>query len=71
MTADPIDAVIKTCGCCGRAYDSETWAALPLCGYVGAYEGESGEQRVCELRNCTCLSTIAIDIEMPRQRAAA
>jgi len=71
MIAAPINACIKVCRCCGAAYDSDTWAALPLCGYVGRYEGDSGEQRVVELRHCACMSTIAIDIEMPRASRAA
>lgn len=72
MTAIPVvDAVIKTCRCCGRAYDAAGWVALALCGYVGAYEGESGESRVVELRNCSCRSTIGIDIPFADNREAA
>ncbi len=63
------DAIVKLCRC-GAAYDAESWASLPLCGYIGAYEGESGEQRVVEMRHCSCLSTIAIDIEVPVRLAS-
>lgn len=60
--AAPSGAIVKQCKC-GESYDAEAWKALPLCGYVGAYEGERGEMRAVELRHCLCLSTIAIDVE--------
>jgi len=56
------EAIVKQCKC-GLAYDADGWAALPLCGYAGAYEGESGEKRIVEMRHCACKSTIAIDVE--------
>lgn len=52
-------AVIKTCAC-GRAYDAEGWARLPLAG-TGEWRLPWGE--VQELRNCACGSTIAIVLE--------
>lgn len=70
MIAEPVDAVVKTCSC-GRAYDASTWAGLPLCGYVGAYEGESGVQLVVELRHCSCRSTIGIERVSPPQEQRA
>jgi hypothetical protein len=63
MTAEPVDAVIKTCGCCGRAFDADTWAALPLCGYVG-------DEEVLELRHCECKSTISVEVKQPAREAA-
>ncbi len=45
------------CTCCGRAYDAEGWAALP---YVGTQSDGLGE--VLELRNCTCKSTLTIEL---------
>lgn len=60
--AIPLDAVTKLCKC-GEAYDAERWAALPLCGYVGAYWHE-GRRIAVELRHCGCKSTIGIEVEV-------
>ena len=60
------EAIVKQCKC-GEAFDVEGWAALALCGYVGAYEGSRGESRVVEMRHCLCGSTIAIDVETEAQ----
>lgn len=62
MTALPLNAIIKLCGC-GAAYDAETWAKLPLCGYVGAYWASSKRIAV-ELRHCGCKSTIGVEVEV-------
>ena len=68
VTALPVDAVVKVCGCCGRAYDAAHWPVLPLVGYVGAASGE--ETQVLELRNCACGSTLGLDVPRPEREAA-
>jgi hypothetical protein len=55
MTAEPVDAVLKVCRCCGRAHDAEKWQALHL---VGIQESEPD----LELRNCLCGSTLALEV---------
>jgi hypothetical protein len=49
-------APIKTCGCCGKTYTAQEWAALPLLGRM-RMDGES-----LELRNCSCRSTLAMEV---------
>ena len=49
---------VKRCSC-GRAYDAEAWARLPLAGYTQNGRDAAGE--LLELRHCACGSTIAID----------
>lgn len=61
MTAAPVNNVIKTCPCCGRAHDADSWAALPLCGYVGHYRAH-GQKYAIELRHCECRSTIGVEV---------
>lgn len=61
LVAIPVSAVVKTCSC-GEAYDATRWAALPLVGYCGAASGD--ESQALELRQCSCRSTIALDVPM-------
>lgn len=56
VTAIPI---VARCSC-GISYDKEAWEALP---YIGPQDG--GELGTFELRNCACLSTIAIKLFGP------
>jgi hypothetical protein len=51
----PAPAPVKTCGC-GRAYDADGWARLPV---VGVIVDEGG---VLQLRNCECRSTLAVSM---------
>ena len=60
---EPTGEFPKRCGC-GATYDASTWPALPLCGYAGAYLS-GAERRVVEMRHCTCLSTLAIEVDQP------
>ena len=62
MTALPVDAVIKTCTCCGRALDVEGWLALRLRGFCGFFRASTGERRALELRNCECGTTLAVNV---------
>jgi hypothetical protein len=48
--------VIKRC-LCGASYTDETWKALR---YVGLQDLGDGE--LAELRDCTCSSTLAIEL---------
>lgn len=61
--------VIKTCPCCRRTYDAESWSALELCGYVGAFQAH-GRRYAVELRHCECRSTIGIEVQVPELEAA-
>lgn len=45
------------CGC-GRAWYAGEWTALSLVGYQD--DGDGGR---LELRNCTCSSTLAVEVE--------
>ena len=63
MTAEPINACVKVCKCCGRAHDSDTWAALH---FVGVQPGEPD----LELRNCLCGSTLALEVPRSERMAA-
>ncbi|MDX6480338.1 MAG: hypothetical protein QOG85_848 [Gaiellaceae bacterium] len=49
--------VEKRCRC-GARYDAAGWLALP---YLGVQQLDAGEPRL-ELRNCTCGSTLAIEL---------
>jgi len=49
---------IKTCAC-GRSYTEASWAELPRVGLMS--DGEGG---VITMRNCTCGSTLAIELLM-------
>lgn len=45
--------IIKYCSCCNKEYTFSEWKKLH---FVGNFEG-------LELRNCSCNSTISIEIE--------
>lgn len=45
---------VKHCGC-GKHYTQEQWARLPLVGHGDGLE----------YRNCTCKSTLAIELNAP------
>lgn len=51
----------KRCGC-GREICEGEWSDLPLVGYVDVPEDEEGPAERIELRNCSCTSTIAIEV---------
>ena len=51
-----VDIPPKVCAC-GRSYDARAFAALPFVG-VQAFDDEWA----AELRQCPCLSTIAIPV---------
>ena len=52
---NPILVARCSCGC---AYTADQWNALPLVG-----DQPDGEGGVLELRNCTCTSTIAAQVQ--------
>ena len=52
----PPRCVVKECGC-GETYDQEQWQELPLLGAMP--DGVGG---TLELRNCGCLSTLAVEV---------
>lgn len=51
-----MNEIIKKCPNCGAEYTRETWAELPRVG-----RQDDGVEAL-ELRNCTCKSTIAVDV---------
>lgn len=54
----------KRCSCCGATYGVEAWTALPLVGVqMTIVEGSDDEIADCELRNCTCKSTLAVEVD--------
>jgi len=57
------NAVVVACSC-GRVYTKDEWARLPLAGIQYLSWGE-----VLELRNCSCTSTIAMQIEAGESEA--
>ena len=55
------DRIVKRCGC-GRTYIDRTWRELPR---IGFQVGVRGDRDVpCELRNCSCGSTISLEVEI-------
>lgn len=54
---------MKTCPCCNHTHDATGWAALRLCGYVGAYQSH-GRKYAVELRHCSCGSTIGVEVPL-------
>lgn len=44
----------KKCTCCGRAYDRAAWARLRFIGL------QADDVEVLEMRDCACLSTLAV-----------
>jgi hypothetical protein len=53
--------VIKTCGC-GRTFSKQCWDQLILLGHIDVHE--DNDQRG-ELRQCSCGSSIALDLQAP------
>jgi hypothetical protein len=49
--------VLKQCPGCGAVHTHTEWCRLPFVGHQPDYEGG-----LLELRNCTCESTIAIQV---------
>lgn len=49
---------LKRCSCCGHDHDAESWGSLE---YLGIMDPEDGEPAI-EMRNCTCGSTLAIEL---------
>jgi hypothetical protein len=60
--------VFKICTCCGRTFSKAAWAELPSLGVMPG-ENAAGEPCGLELKNCTCQSTLAV--EVPAQAVAA
>lgn len=59
LRAPPATTVVRSCAC-GKSYDRAGWLALE---YVGIQVADPDERY--ELRNCTCGSTIALELECP------
>jgi CheY-like chemotaxis protein len=49
---------VKRCGC-GREFARDDWHALPLCGRMHLAQRST----IVELRNCSCGSTLSLDLE--------
>ena len=56
----------KTCGRCASSFTPAAWRALELKGYAG-YFFAGGKQYACEMRQCPCGNTLAIEVEVPKQ----
>ena len=56
---------MKTCTCCKKHYDKAGWEALERVGVV-----DDGDGGTLELRNCSCGSTIAIQLTTKTQEVA-
>lgn len=54
----------KPCNVCERSFDARQWASLSLLGYAGAFRS-GGKLYACELRNCVCTTTLAIEVSFP------
>jgi hypothetical protein len=52
---------VKVCSC-GARYTAAEWQALPLCGYWYTPADDTGPEVNLELRQCTCQSTIAVEL---------
>jgi hypothetical protein len=65
MTPDAEEAhaplILKMC-CCGRAYTLVAWEKLESRGFQSFDDGE-----ILELRNYACGSTIAFQVQSPRE----
>lgn len=62
-SAEPQDlpmepAIVKRCGC-GRELSREQWLRLPICGRLHI----TLRGAIVELRNCTCGSSLALEVE--------
>ena len=55
---------MKTCTCCKKHHDKAGWEALELVGVIDDEEGGT-----LELRNCSCTSTIAVQLTAEVQKA--
>ncbi len=67
MTSEmPSERPFKVCPGCGRKFTQRQWAQL---AYIGLQPTED-EGSFLELRNCACLSTIAVAVsgEVPERR---
>ena len=53
----------KVCACCSTKHSPDEWGALPLVGFVGHFRGVR-ERYAVELRNCSCGSTLGIDVRL-------
>lgn len=56
----------KVCRCCGRSYDEAAWSWLDVVGYQ-----ELTDETDAEIRNCECLSSIAVEVTAVLPREAA
>lgn len=54
----------KPCTVCKRTFDQQQWNCLTLLGYAGAVRS-GGKLHACELRLCTCTTTLAVEVELP------
>lgn len=75
MTADPINAVVKVCGC-GRAFDADTWAQLRPCVSRTCPTGVKvtevdGVRFVESFKQCECRSTLMLVETVAVAREAA
>jgi hypothetical protein len=50
----------KTCTCCGKIYDLESYRELPICTNKGKEVSFDEHPQRLEMRNCSCGSTIGI-----------
>jgi two-component system cell cycle response regulator DivK len=70
-TAEPEDlpvepTIVKKCSC-GREFSRQEWLRLPICGRLHI----TLRGAVVELRNCTCGSSIALEVETSGDAVAA
>lgn len=59
---------IKKCGC-GRRFSRAQWDALTYVGRIDTPADAYGPAESCELRNCSCGSTIALDLPYTAPKA--
>lgn len=55
----------KKCSCCGRVHDAAAWNVLPFPAGGSnwtQFEDEDGGLFELQMRNCTCNSTLAIEV---------
>lgn len=56
--------LFKACTCCGAEMTRAQWEACKLIGYQPQFGDDGEEDRACrlELRNCTCGTTLSVEV---------
>jgi hypothetical protein len=63
-----MEQAMKTCGC-GKSYSRRMWELLELIGIQRVAADRFGPEEAYELRNCSCGSTISLELNTRECRA--